>query len=101
MDAIKTNLTRLLTINIVSFCDVGGFCTRVFSFPFIISSKRESSSNSMSLSRILFSDQAAEYWKQAIALTPGNYIEAQNWLKITKFFEFVVDCVIKALMPTP
>ncbi|KAL5645610.1 hypothetical protein ACJX0J_004287, partial [Zea mays] len=24
-------------------------------------------------------DQAAEYWKQAIALTPGNYIEAQNW----------------------
>ncbi|KAL1333700.1 hypothetical protein AAHE18_11G120800 [Arachis hypogaea] len=28
-------------------------------------------------------DQAAEYWKQAIALTPGNYIEAQNWLKIT------------------
>ena len=27
-------------------------------------------------------DQAAEYWKQAIALTPGNYIEAQNWLKI-------------------
>nr|UIB40309.1 photosystem I assembly factor I [Eragrostis pilosa] len=33
-------------------------------------------------------DQAAEYWKQAIALTPGNYIEAQNWLKITKRFEF-------------
>ncbi|KAL1339790.1 hypothetical protein AAHE18_U066200 [Arachis hypogaea] len=28
-------------------------------------------------------DQAAEYWKQAITLTPGNYIEAQNWLKIT------------------
>ncbi|KAL0903029.1 hypothetical protein M5K25_028265 [Dendrobium thyrsiflorum] len=27
-------------------------------------------------------DQAAEYWKQAIALTPGNpgnYIEAHNW----------------------
>ena len=23
-------------------------------------------------------NQAAEYWKQAIALTPGNYIEAQN-----------------------
>ena len=34
-----------------------------------------------------WSDQAAEYWKQAIALTPGNYIEAQNWLKITKRFE--------------
>nr|YP_009690746.1 Ycf3 [Nephrolepis biserrata]QEG57526.1 Ycf3 [Nephrolepis biserrata] len=29
-------------------------------------------------------DQAAEYWKQAIALSPGNYIEAQNWLKITR-----------------
>nr|YP_010007100.1 Ycf3 [Passiflora loefgrenii]QNR05867.1 Ycf3 [Passiflora loefgrenii] len=32
-------------------------------------------------------DQAAEYWKQAIALTPGNYIEAQNWLKITRHLE--------------
>lgn len=32
-------------------------------------------------------DQAAQYWKQAIALTPGNYIEAQNWLKITGRFE--------------
>nr|YP_010045929.1 photosystem I assembly protein Ycf3 [Platycerium bifurcatum]QPG85975.1 photosystem I assembly protein Ycf3 [Platycerium bifurcatum] len=31
-------------------------------------------------------DQAAEYWKQAIALSPGNYIEAQNWLKITGRF---------------
>nr|YP_010759434.1 photosystem I assembly factor I [Saxifraga luoxiaoensis]WEY04635.1 photosystem I assembly factor I [Saxifraga luoxiaoensis] len=31
--------------------------------------------------------QAAEYWKQAIALTPGNYIEAHNWLKITRRFE--------------
>ncbi|KAG9460082.1 hypothetical protein H6P81_chloro000019, partial (chloroplast) [Aristolochia fimbriata] len=30
-----------------------------------------------------WSDQAAEYWKQAISLTPGNYIEAHNWLKIT------------------
>nr|YP_010308000.1 conserved hypothetical chloroplast protein Ycf3 [Microlepia speluncae]ULU27978.1 conserved hypothetical chloroplast protein Ycf3 [Microlepia speluncae] len=28
-------------------------------------------------------DQAAEYWKQAVALSPGNYTEAQNWLKIT------------------
>nr|YP_010273607.1 hypothetical chloroplast RF34 [Dichondra micrantha]UKO32015.1 hypothetical chloroplast RF34 [Dichondra micrantha]BDR61567.1 photosystem I assembly protein Ycf3 [Dichondra micrantha] len=28
-------------------------------------------------------DYAADYWKQAIALTPGNYIEAHNWLKIT------------------
>nr|YP_009571687.1 photosystem I assembly protein Ycf3 [Portulaca grandiflora]QBC69275.1 photosystem I assembly protein Ycf3 [Portulaca grandiflora]UOX27383.1 hypothetical chloroplast RF34 [Portulaca grandiflora] len=32
-------------------------------------------------------DQAAEYWKQAIMLTPGNYIEAQNWLRITGRFE--------------
>lgn len=28
-------------------------------------------------------DKAAEYWKQAIRLAPNNYIEAQNWLKIT------------------
>ena len=28
-------------------------------------------------------DKAAEYWKQAISLAPNNYIEAQNWLKIT------------------
>jgi tetratricopeptide (TPR) repeat protein len=28
-------------------------------------------------------DKAAQYWKQAIRLAPNNYIEAQNWLKIT------------------
>ncbi len=28
-------------------------------------------------------NKAAEYWKQAIRLAPNNYIEAQNWLKIT------------------
>nr|QVX30586.1 photosystem I assembly protein Ycf3 [Camoensia scandens]UWV19068.1 hypothetical chloroplast RF34 [Camoensia scandens] len=28
-------------------------------------------------------DRAAEYWRYAIFLNPGNYIEAQNWLKIT------------------
>nr|YP_005352947.1 hypothetical chloroplast RF34 [Mankyua chejuensis]ADZ47979.1 hypothetical chloroplast RF34 [Mankyua chejuensis]AJJ48609.1 photosystem I assembly protein Ycf3 [Mankyua chejuensis] len=28
-------------------------------------------------------NQAAEYWGQAIALAPSNYIEAQNWLRIT------------------
>lgn len=28
-------------------------------------------------------DRAAEYWKQAIRFAPNNYIEAQNWLKIT------------------
>ncbi|MBW4651119.1 MAG: photosystem I assembly protein Ycf3 [Kastovskya adunca ATA6-11-RM4] len=27
--------------------------------------------------------EAAECWKQAIRLAPNNYIEAQNWLKIT------------------
>lgn len=32
-------------------------------------------------------DQAAEYWKQAILLAPANYIEAQNWLKITGRFD--------------
>jgi hypothetical protein len=31
-------------------------------------------------------DQVAEYWEQAITLAPGNYIEAQNWLKITGRF---------------
>ncbi|KAI3832213.1 hypothetical protein MKW92_006397 [Papaver armeniacum] len=34
-----------------------------------------------------WSDQSVEYWKQAIALTPGNYIEVHNWLKITRRFE--------------
>nr|YP_010377604.1 photosystem I assembly protein ycf3 [Diplopterygium chinense]QYC92966.1 photosystem I assembly protein ycf3 [Diplopterygium chinense] len=29
-------------------------------------------------------DQAAEYREQAIAPSPSNYIEAQNWLKITR-----------------
>jgi tetratricopeptide (TPR) repeat protein len=28
-------------------------------------------------------DKAAEYWKQAIRLSPNNYLEAQNWLKTT------------------
>ncbi|NJL02600.1 MAG: photosystem I assembly protein Ycf3 [Spirulinaceae cyanobacterium SM2_1_0] len=28
-------------------------------------------------------DRAAEFWKQAIRIAPNNYIEAQNWLKIT------------------
>lgn len=28
-------------------------------------------------------DKAADYWKEAIRLAPTNYIEAQNWLKIT------------------
>ena len=33
-------------------------------------------------SKALF-DKAGEYWRQAIRLAPNNYIEAQNWLKIT------------------
>ena len=28
-------------------------------------------------------DKASEYWQQAISLAPNNYLEAQNWLKIT------------------
>jgi tetratricopeptide (TPR) repeat protein len=28
-------------------------------------------------------DKAAEYWKEAIRLAPNNYIEVQNWLKIS------------------
>ncbi|MBD2310906.1 photosystem I assembly protein Ycf3 [Desertifilum sp. FACHB-1129] len=28
-------------------------------------------------------DRAADYWKRAIRMAPNNYIEAQNWLKIT------------------
>ena len=29
-------------------------------------------------------EKARIYWKKAIRLAPNNYIEAQNWLKITK-----------------
>ncbi len=28
-------------------------------------------------------DRAADCWKEAIRMAPNNYIEAQNWLKIT------------------
>lgn len=28
-------------------------------------------------------DKAADYWKRAISIAPNNYLEAQNWLKIT------------------
>ena len=28
-------------------------------------------------------EKASSYWKQAIRLAPNNYIEAQNWLRIT------------------
>lgn len=30
-----------------------------------------------------FYDKAAEFWKQAIRIAPNNYMEAQNWLKVT------------------
>ncbi|KAL2943816.1 Photosystem I assembly protein Ycf3 [Bienertia sinuspersici] len=32
-------------------------------------------------------DQAVKYWNYTITLTPKNYIEAPNWLKITGRFE--------------
>ena len=38
--------------------------------------------NNLQASKLMF-DKAAEYWKLAISLAPNNYIEAQNWLKIT------------------
>lgn len=38
--------------------------------------------NRTDISKTLF-DKAAEYWLQAIYLSPNNYIEAQNWLKTT------------------
>ena len=28
-------------------------------------------------------DEAARYWMEAIRIAPNNYIEAQNWLKVT------------------
>mmetsp|Transcript_11057 Transcript_11057/g.68124 ORF Transcript_11057/g.68124 Transcript_11057/m.68124 type:complete len:127 (+) Transcript_11057:407-787(+) len=34
------------------------------------------------ISTLLF-DKAAEFWKEAIRIAPTNYIEAQNWLKVT------------------
>ena len=30
-----------------------------------------------------FYDDAARYWLEAVRMAPNNYIEAQNWLKIT------------------
>nr|YP_009519038.1 photosystem I assembly protein Ycf3 [Boodleopsis sp. H.0758]AYC64935.1 photosystem I assembly protein Ycf3 [Boodleopsis sp. H.0758] len=35
--------------------------------------------NSIEVSKLLF-DKAADYWKEAIRLSPTNYISAQNWL---------------------
>nr|ARQ82158.1 photosystem I assembly protein Ycf3 [Avrainvillea mazei] len=38
--------------------------------------------NKPEIAKILF-DKAGDYWKEAIRIAPTNYIEAQNWLKIT------------------
>lgn len=38
--------------------------------------------NQAEISKILF-DKASDYWKEAIRLVPSNYIEAQNWMKMT------------------
>nr|YP_009393726.1 photosystem I assembly protein [Caloglossa beccarii]ARW62288.1 photosystem I assembly protein [Caloglossa beccarii] len=38
--------------------------------------------NKLNVSKFMF-EKAAKYWKEAIALAPNNYIEAQNWLKTT------------------
>nr|YP_010338732.1 photosystem I assembly protein Ycf3 [Glaucosphaera vacuolata]UNJ18682.1 photosystem I assembly protein Ycf3 [Glaucosphaera vacuolata] len=38
--------------------------------------------NSPEFATLMF-DKAGKYWRRAIALAPNNYIEAQNWLKMT------------------
>ena len=43
---------------------------------------KASQNKEFELAQNLF-DKASEYWKNAIRLAPNNYIEAQNWLKIT------------------
>jgi tetratricopeptide (TPR) repeat protein len=44
--------------------------------------EREKDAGNFEASEALF-EKAAEFWKQAIQIAPNNYIEAQNWLKIT------------------
>lgn len=39
----------------------------------------------LDIAQVLF-NKAAEYWKQAINLSPNNYIEATNWLQTTNRF---------------
>ena len=43
---------------------------------------KASEKQNLDLAKNLF-DKAGEYWQQAIRLAPNNYIEAQNWLKVT------------------
>ena len=38
--------------------------------------------NKINVSKSMF-EKAAQYWEQAISISPNNYIEAQNWLKTT------------------
>jgi tetratricopeptide (TPR) repeat protein len=41
-----------------------------------------SDKQNVDIAMLLF-NKASEYWKKAINLAPNNYIEAQNWLRIT------------------
>ena len=43
---------------------------------------KASEKQNLEIAKGLF-DKAAEYWRQAIKLSPNSYIEAQNWLKTT------------------
>ena len=83
----------MATINPVSLVEC--LCSIVFSntcktetddiFPFsakLSQLKRKSAFSFPEISQILF-EKAADYWKEAIRLAPTNYIEAQNWLKMT------------------
>jgi tetratricopeptide (TPR) repeat protein len=46
---------------------------------------KASNKQNVDVAMILF-NKAGQYWKQAINLAPNNYIEAQNWLRITSRF---------------
>jgi tetratricopeptide (TPR) repeat protein len=46
---------------------------------------KASENKEFELAQNLF-DKAGDYWKNATRLAPNNYIEAQNWLKITGKF---------------
>jgi len=43
---------------------------------------KAASQENLNVSKSMF-EKAAQYWEQAISLSPNNYIEAQNWLKTT------------------
>ena len=48
---------------------------------------KASEKENLEIAKGLF-DKAGEYWRQAIKLAPNNYIEAQNWLKVTGRLEY-------------